>query len=72
MGSESLTDEALDAAVIAYDEARCSMHMAWHRSTCAPMSPANRDSIRPMIREAVLAAMKVAATRAALEEKGDT
>lgn len=66
MGSERLTEEALDAAVIAYDEARCAMNIAWHGASCPPMSPANRASIRPMIREAVLAAMKATATRAAL------
>lgn len=75
MKGEKLTDEALDAAVIAYDEARCAMNLAWHGASCPPMSPANLASIRPMIREAVLAAMRHAplpAGRAALAAKENT
>lgn len=57
LAGERLSEEALDAAVIAYDESRCALNIAWHGGSCPPMSPANRLSIRPMIRAAVLAAL---------------
>lgn len=50
-----LKHTALGAAVDAYDAARCKLNERWHGGNCAPMSDANKDSIAPMIMEAIAA-----------------
>lgn len=46
---------ALGAAVDAYDRARCVLNERWHGGKCAGMSDANKDTIAPMIMEAIAA-----------------
>ena len=50
-----LPGTALGNAVDAYDAARCELHKRWHQSSDGGMSDANKDSIAPMIMEAIAA-----------------
>ena len=46
---------ALAKAVDAYDAARCAVNEKAHGGKCAAMSDANKDTIAPMIMEAIVA-----------------
>lgn len=66
-----ITDAMVEAAVLAYDAARCAFHGPGEK----PMSERNRETIAPMIRAALTAALSaretaepVAIRREAFEE----
>lgn len=46
---------ALAKAVDAYDDARCIVNEKAHGGKCATMSDANKNTIAPMIMEAIVA-----------------
>lgn len=50
-----LKSTALGKAIDAYDETRCRLNEKWHGGKCDTMSDANKDSIAPMIMEAIRA-----------------
>jgi len=63
MAESAINDDAVEAAVSAYDEARCRAHGPHER----PMSDRNRQTISPMIRAALEAAAPLIRAQA-LEE----
>lgn len=59
MNHKDVTDEMVEAAIIAYDGVRCMLNEKWHGGTCEPMSDTHRDNIKPMMLAAIEAALFV-------------